>query len=106
MRVCVLLPEAYQWFMGCALSKCEHITGIEWIQANTKDSGGTPRCVLLIVLCIIFSDISSMLQSADIVVSEPVLIAKNLPNLNNTKWVHSIWAGNFVCMLQYCVSGC
>ncbi|XP_064398289.1 glyoxylate/hydroxypyruvate reductase A-like [Halichondria panicea] len=75
LRVCVLLPEAYHWFMGCMLSSCKHLTGIEWMQPNTQQ------------------EVSSMLQSADVVVSDPVLISSNLDNLSKVKWVHSIWAG-------------
>ena len=37
--------------------------------------------------------ISSQLQQADILVSEPALIAKHMSSLSNVRWVHLIWAG-------------
>ncbi len=92
LRVCVLLPEVYHWFMGCMLSSCKHLTGIEWMQPNTQQGNNIPLETFIMIISHLL-EVSSMLQSADVVVSDPVLISSNLDNLSKVKWVHSIWAG-------------
>ncbi len=98
LKVCVLMPETYHWFMACVVSNCKHLTGIEWMHANTEGPQqgshiSLETFIIVISLLLYVLEVSSMLQSADVVVSEPILISSHLDNLSKVKWVHSIWAG-------------